>query len=465
MQKNKDEKIRVVYCFDGNFARHACVVVASLLKSKGDEGIHYEVICVCTKDAIWVKDLLNKIISEEDSESQLTFITVNNAYDKAYEIRGITTATYMRFMLPSLLPNVDKVIYMDVDFIVNGSLQELWSIDMKNSYFAGAKADVNIASEWKWVKSRNRYWNLLENWKGKYINAGILVMNLDMIRKDNLVEIWDELAKEKFYYQDQDIINITCQGYKLKYNASSGGVEFCSSIKWLPLKYNAMTFLDSIKLQKFIEEGIYTREEVREAIEEPVGIHYAGEKPWNNLCVNHADMWWKYVCGNDELRKLFRVELDNCLVSVSYSKPNDPVVNANTEDVIKLENRAKRNNANFLLLNDWVKLQQNKKSIGANIKSKGYKRVAIYGMHYIGERLYTELMENGIEVLYGIDKSDWCLDFELKMYRPGEQLPDVDAVIVTPIYWFDSIRENLKNKLSCPIISLKDITDELLEKI
>lgn len=458
--------IRVVYCFDGNLAKHSCVVVSSLLQSKRGKDIHYEIICICTKEAIWVKNLLNDIIQTADPQSKLTFISVQNAYDNAHETRGITSATYMRFMLPSLLPNMDKVIYMDVDFVVNGNLKELWDLDMDHTLFAGVKADVNIQSEWEWVSNHNRYWKMLENWKGRYINAGILIMNLDLIRKSHMVEIWDELVKEKFYYQDQDIINITCQGYKMEYDEEQGKIVCKSLIQWLPLKYNFMTFMNEVKLEKFVNEGIYTKEEVKEAAEEPIGIHYAGVKPWMDITVKFADVWWKYVLHNEELRKLFRKELEKCVVKVN-NKANENLVfdHGKLHELNNLENRARRNNANFLLLNNWIRLIQSEKSIGKYIKKKGYKKLAIYGMHYIGERLYTELVSNGIQVAYGIDQNTVSLDFDLQVFHPDDKLPKTEAVIVTPIYWFDSIKEKMSKKIKCPIISLQDIVEELMEEI
>lgn len=45
----------------------------------------------------------------------------------------------------------------------------------------------------------------------------------------------------------------------------------------------------------------------------------------------------------------------------------------------------------------------------------------------------------------------------LPIYRPDEMLPEIDAVIVTPVWDFDQIKEQLVNRVKCPIISLEEV--------
>lgn len=461
--KNEEENmmINIAYCFDENLSKHACVVVSSLLLSNKEKNVHYNIFCICTAKAAEIRELMVNLVSEFDPMSKVTFISVNNAYDGAYEIRGISCATYMRFMLPGLLPNIEKIIYMDVDFIVNGSLSEIWRMNMSGICFAGVKAEVNLKSEWDWKLKNFSYWTMLEDWKGNYINAGFLLMNLKEIRNRNLVTVWNKLAERDFFYQDQDIINISCQGYYMDYNEQSGEMLVKKSIKFIPTKFNAMTFMDWTRYSQMILEGIYDENDVFEAIENPICIHYAGEKPWKDISVRYSFLWWEYVYRDERLQDLFKSELLSA-IRKSGSANLDPrtVINNNTNAGNGTE-RANRNLANYLLLYEWIKLIQNGKSISDYFISRKIHRLAIYGMHYIGELLYKELTKNGIEVAFGIDKKISNIDDKLNIYKISDDMPDVEYIIVTPIFYFQDIKKELLPKVIGKIISLQEIIDEL----
>lgn len=115
----------------------------------------------------------------------------------------------------------------------------------------------------------------------------------------------------------------------------------------------------------------------------------------------------------------------------------------------------------YLMMNQWVKVKQENKSIADYLEQNGYKEVAIYGMNYAGETLYSELMGTGVKVKYAIDKSADQKYAEVDVISPEDELPDVDAVIVTAITFFDEIEEKLAEKISCPILSLEDILYEV----
>ena len=115
----------------------------------------------------------------------------------------------------------------------------------------------------------------------------------------------------------------------------------------------------------------------------------------------------------------------------------------------------------MLILNRFLQIKQEQKSIGAYLENKGIHTVAIYGMSYVGERLYEELKNENVQVLYGIDKKAGSGIEGFQMYSPYEKLPEVDAVIVTPTFFFAAIQKDLSAKIMCPIISLEEILYEV----
>lgn len=112
----------------------------------------------------------------------------------------------------------------------------------------------------------------------------------------------------------------------------------------------------------------------------------------------------------------------------------------------------------FLMANQWIKLKQNGVTIEDYFRKRGYQKIAIYGMAQLGESLYRELDQTSVEVSYAIDASPGGLRVHYcDIINPEDDLPDVDAVIVTPIPYFKSIKRKLSKKLVCPIISLEDV--------
>ena len=85
----------------------------------------------------------------------------------------------------------------------------------------------------------------------------------------------------------------------------------------------------------------------------------------------------------------------------------------------------------FLMMNEWVKVKQEGKSLTEYFKKNGYKKIAIYGMSYAGETLLDELSETDIEVVYGIDKNAESIYLNINVVTMEENLEEVDAVVVT----------------------------------
>lgn len=113
--------------------------------------------------------------------------------------------------------------------------------------------------------------------------------------------------------------------------------------------------------------------------------------------------------------------------------------------------------SSFELIERWMQLRGKGISTTSYFKSKDYRHIAIYGMGKIGKNLYDELENSEIFVDYGIDEKIGIQYKSLEIRHMYNALPKVDAIIVTPIYDYDSIKENLEAVVEYPVISLKEI--------
>lgn len=127
----------------------------------------------------------------------------------------------------------------------------------------------------------------------------------------------------------------------------------------------------------------------------------------------------------------------------------------------KTEELSEKHFALFLLMNQWVKVKQEGKNLSSYFEKNGYKKIAVYGMSYVGETLVDELKGTEVQVVYGIDKNADSLYAVVDVITIEDTLEEVDAIVVTAITYFGEIKEQLRAKVDCPIISLEDILCEV----
>lgn len=98
----------------------------------------------------------------------------------------------------------------------------------------------------------------------------------------------------------------------------------------------------------------------------------------------------------------------------------------------------------FMMMNQWVKVKQEGKNLSEYFVRNSYKDIAIYGMSFAGETLMDELKDSGICVKYGIDKRAGRISEEIDMVTMEDNLPEVDAVVVTAITFLMKLRKDLR---------------------
>lgn len=112
----------------------------------------------------------------------------------------------------------------------------------------------------------------------------------------------------------------------------------------------------------------------------------------------------------------------------------------------------------YWLLNHWLEIKNEGKSIATYFEDMGYHHIAIYGMAELGNRLMEDLEGSPIQVDYGIDRDISCSIARIdEVYFPEDVLPETDVIVVTPYSMFGEIKELLTKTVKCPIISLEEV--------
>ena len=139
-------------------------------------------------------------------------------------ISHISTPTFYRLWLPSLLPEIAKCIYLDTDIIVCKDLRELYETDLGDCCLAGVRGFAFYSFPDTRNKEKHAKRLCLPDME-HYVNAGMMLMDLRKMRDWKLEEQFETALKRNFACQDQDVLNVVCFG----------------RIMNLPFRYNAMT--------------------------------------------------------------------------------------------------------------------------------------------------------------------------------------------------------------------------------
>lgn len=187
----------IAFCIDELMIQHLLVCIHSIIETNSNENLEFYVL---NKDITEESKLLvNKNLSE--SSVEVHFINViQERYADLMVSDHITIESYFRISLADLLPlTIRRVIYLDCDIIVMGSLKPLWEIEMNEFKLAAVPELFN-------------YRNLELGFSNhtKYFNSGVLVIDLSVWRNEHISQqVFDYLANhpEKIKFHDQDALN------------------------------------------------------------------------------------------------------------------------------------------------------------------------------------------------------------------------------------------------------------------
>lgn len=117
----------------------------------------------------------------------------------------------------------------------------------------------------------------------------------------------------------------------------------------------------------------------------------------------------------------------------------------------------------FLLMNEWVKVKQQGKSVSDKLLQQDIHKVAVYGMSYVGQRLCDELKGSDVKIIGCLDQKGGGKYSGYSITAADDIPGDIDAIIVTPVFYFDDIRKKLEGKTNAKIVSVEEIIYGLSE--
>ena len=246
-----DNVIHVAYALDDNYTMFTCISMTSLLYNT-KRRVHFHVLeSRLSEDN---KQVLRDI-GIQFSHGSWSFYNINSVETFITSIENgshLTPETYYRLFLPSLLNEVDKVIWLDGDTVIDNDISELYDTSLEGFSLGAVVQDYESGE------------TVLGLSRGTYIQAGVLLLDLTLLRNFGMYQkaieaipvLYDKFVQANVkFYADQEVLNHL----------------FKNNYKMLSPKYNCY-------LCDYLNREIYSLNEYAEQAKRPVIIHLGGMK-------------------------------------------------------------------------------------------------------------------------------------------------------------------------------------------
>ncbi len=255
-----NKQIPIFFSTDDNYIPYLDVAIRSLI-ANASKKYEYRIIVLNTG---LDEDNVRKVMQNERPGFKIDFVDitaeVENIKSRFKNVYHFSVVAYYRLFIASLFPQYDKVVYLDCDLVVLGDISELYNTELGNNILGAAPEEfVQNTSEFRLYAK-----TALGVDPDRYVNSGVLLMNLKEFRKCKIEESFVKIITEYDFDlldPDQAYLNYLCFG----------------KIHVLPNGWNKEPMPIACEGKKNI-------------------VHYAlYKKPWQYDDVTDGEYFWEYA--------------------------------------------------------------------------------------------------------------------------------------------------------------------------
>lgn len=250
--------MNIALCTDENFSIPALVCITSIFENNRGDECHIYILT----DGLSYKTKTKFDLLSQTYNQPIDIISIDKGRFKGLRVNErFPVSMYYRFLLPEMLPNENKVLYLDCDIIVRHSLKEMYNTNISDTAMAVVVGESTDDIVWE---------NSLKL-KSKYFNSGVLLMNLDYWRKYNVMYSLIDFVRDnpdKCILPDQDALNKVLE----------------DKVIYLDYTYNFQEwwFMDMTHWMHYSKW-----DEIKKTGNDPAIVHFCeAEKPWFRECKN-----------------------------------------------------------------------------------------------------------------------------------------------------------------------------------
>lgn len=277
----EDNNVALAFASDANYVPYLAATLRSVLDHSSPTH-NYDLVVLSQNISPGDQWQIRAMTGGADNVS-LRFIDVSAQVEKKagvfFTSAHISVAAYFRLFTPSIFALYPRLLYLDVDLVALTDVAELFNTDLEGAV-AGAARDYLAVKDLP--QKRNAGWREQLGLKdhSSYFNSGVMLLDLEQMRRDNFEQKWFELLArlKQPSLHDQDIMNSTCQG----------------RVKYVDGAWNSLAWAEACGETIFREElseKLYG--EYVEALKSPKILHYLSRhKPWDLPHLDLADLFW-----------------------------------------------------------------------------------------------------------------------------------------------------------------------------
>jgi lipopolysaccharide biosynthesis glycosyltransferase len=246
--KNNKNNIHMCMSFNDRYVYQILVSISMAIVNCDKHKTFFTYHILCNPD---VKNttlsILKSLMYRYSPNLEMIFYDMGNNFIDRNGAR-LSQAAFYRLLTPIFI-NIDKLIYLDGDTIILKDLNEMYELPFNDNYILGFLDVLSNGVDFLGIQSE------------KYINSGVILLNLDKIRNDNKIYDIINIADSKKVLPglDQTIINYV----------------FYPKIGILPSKFGIWNFSDKKDIHIYLSH-LRTKldiNELEESLNNPSIIH------------------------------------------------------------------------------------------------------------------------------------------------------------------------------------------------
>jgi lipopolysaccharide biosynthesis glycosyltransferase len=246
---------------EGEYVAHSAAMLRSVLQQSEDYRVRVHYIHGPELPGESKRPLAEMI---EREGGEVVFVEVPDYLCAGLPTEGFTRkATWYRIFVPDLLPELDRILLLDADLLAVDSLGPLWETEVSEHYLA---AVTNVFQADHLFRPAELGFDRPET----YFNAGVMLMNLQLIRRDGRTAVLRDYGAEhaaELMFRDQDALNVVLAGRRRPLHPRWNSMNSLAAFPWSAYVFGARA--------------------VEEATRNPGIRHFEGpgpNKPWHRGC-------------------------------------------------------------------------------------------------------------------------------------------------------------------------------------
>lgn len=282
------QRINVATALNSHYMRYTYVMLTSLFVNQTDADIHVYLLHSDLSDR--EQECLQSLARSYGHTIHYLPISRESFPTALPTTQQWSLETYFRLLLLDILPDeIDRLLYLDVDMIVNKPIAELYQTDFEGACFCACR-DMTTTLPVSDIRDEIFIEQIAAGFT--YFNAGVMLWNVAALRGKYSFKDYMELAKKleyKMLAPDQDLLNY---------------------MHWKQVK-----FVDERQYNLFSKKSYNDGMRYEQVKKETTIIHFAGMKPWEGKFVHYdiEKLWWDYAKQTPFYVELMEEFLQDCL--------------------------------------------------------------------------------------------------------------------------------------------------------